>query len=141
MFPAESTNTPVGLLRLAESAGAPSPTPLAGLPLPATVVTILQPAAAVVRTPLTVVAQLATVHFRILLLPLSAMYKLAPVASIAKPLGPLNCAMDASTLSADPDVPEPTTVLMIPVLRTTFRIRLEPVSAIYRLPLLSPTTP
>src|SRR5579864_3915207 len=136
MFPALSKPTPVGLLRTATDAGNPSPTPVLGVaPPPATVVTILQPAGGVVRTPLTVVEQLATVHFRILLLRLSAMYKLAPVASIARPLGPFNCAKAASTLSVAPAVPKPTTVLIIPVLRTTFRIRLAPVSAIYKLPL------
>src|SRR6266851_7133657 len=130
MFPAASRNTPVGLLRLAAKAGPPSPTPFFGAPLPATVLTWLQPTVGTVGTPLgVVVAQLATTHFRMRLLPLSAIYKLAPAASIAKPLGPFSCAMDASTLSAAADVPKPTTVVIIPVLRTTLRIRLAPVSA------------
>src|SRR5260370_35277550 len=118
MCPAASRKPPVGLLRLAAKAGPPSPTPPFGAPLPATVLTRLQPTGGPVRTPVDVVVeQLATVHFRMRLLPASAMYKLAPAESIAKPLGWFNCARDASTLSAVPDVPKPTTVVIIPVLR------------------------
>src|SRR5579859_582977 len=119
MFPAASKLTPVGLFRLATNAGKPSPTPVFGLPLPATVLTRLQPIGGFVRTPLTVVEQLAVFHFRMRLLPLSAMYRLAPVASMARPLGAFNCAREASTLSAVPCVPKPTTVVIVPTVQGT----------------------
>src|SRR5579864_1188252 len=81
MFPAASNATPVGLLRLADKACPPSPTPF-GLAPPATVLTRLQPTGGTVRTPFTVVAQVAVFHFRMRLLPLSAMYKNVPVESM-----------------------------------------------------------
>src|SRR5579859_1878991 len=121
--PAVSTATPVGLLRIALNAPEPSPLPLAAPP-PATVETKLQPGAGVVSTPFTVVLQGVVLNFRMRLLPLSAMYKKVPVESMAKPRGALNCAVDPSVLSVLPDDPRPATVVMMPVLSTTLRIRL-----------------
>src|SRR5260370_13362000 len=127
MFPDPSKATQVGKFRVAINDGKPSPLEV---PPPATVLTKLQQAGGVVRTPLMVLLQGATLNFRMRLFPLSAIYKKEPVESIASPRGALSCAEAASVLSITPDVPKPTTVVMIPVARLTARIRLKLVSAI-----------
>src|SRR5690242_20704856 len=120
-FPAESTPTDPGELRDALVAAPLSPANVA-VPLPATVV----------RTPL--------LSFRTRLLFWSAIYKL-PALSNAMPDGEFNDALSAGPPSpANPDVPLPATVVMMPAL-STLRMRLLLLSEMNTLFAASTATP
>src|SRR5271156_2422607 len=80
----------------------------------------------------------AGVKTRMRLLVRSAMYR-SPAESIAIPLGPFNCALEAGPLSPlKPAVPFPATVVITPF--ETLLILLVPESAMYRLPAESTAT-
>src|ERR1017187_4270072 len=115
-LPAESTATPVGPFNWALVAGPLSPSTL---PPPATVV----------------ITPFETLRMREL--PSSAMYTL-PAESTETPVGPFNWAPVAGPLSPS-TLPPPATVVITPF--EILRMRLLLVSAIYRLPAESRTTP
>ena len=120
-MPAPSTATPA-VSSAALVAGPPSPEEPCKVPPPATLVMI-----PLVET------------LRMWLLPRSAMNRL-PAPSTATPSGQFSCALVAGPpLPEKPGVPLPATVAMMP-LGKTLRMRLLPVSAINRLPVLSTAT-
>ena len=78
---------------------------------------------------------------RIRLFPLSAMYRF-PAPSIATPSGEFRPALVAAPPSPPyPVAPVPATVVITAVPAATLRIRLFPVSAMYRFPEASNTAP
>src|SRR4029453_12154140 len=123
-FPAASTATPVGLVRLAAVAGPASPEN-PPKPFPATVVITPVPA--------------STRRMRRLVV--SAIHRF-PAASTAPPVGSVRLAAVAGPASPEkPNVPFPATVLTAPVTASTLTTRFSEVAVTYTFPAASRATP